>query len=326
MHLSDPEEVSIYPTEVTVYSFPSEIHLRNASLHLTAKTKSLPPAIHYAYLHMTSRKDQLPPGIPTNTVRARQVHRLPLFHSRACKRLSTREPLLPEEEPELQTVPTMTATATAFPPHASICSLISFLSHHLAALLADPAALLATRRRCVKLLAGPSPRPASSADGDDDDDAVLAALQGAIDSFPSAAAADAPGDAGLLHDVEAALQAPALLPEDGRTAGRDNRLVAACAYFYLALVRAAQGDAWQMAAHFLQAVLVSPAALADGGLAPRALWDGLFDEAVLARAGGASEEDAARRAARRYKDWLMYYRVVAAAPDGAGAASANGGG
>ncbi|VAH18470.1 unnamed protein product [Triticum turgidum subsp. durum] len=61
-------------------------------------------------------------------------------------------------------------------------------------------------------------------------------------------------------------------------------------------------------------------------LAPRALWDGLFDEAVLARAGGAgaSEEDAARRAARRYKDWLMYYRVVAAAPDGG--ASADGGG
>ncbi|VAH06663.1 unnamed protein product [Triticum turgidum subsp. durum] len=222
----------------------------------------------------------------------------------------------------------MTATAVAaFPPHASICSLISFLGHHLAALLADPADLLATRRRCVALLAGPSPRPASSADGDDDDDddAVLAALQGAIDSFPTAASADA----GLLRDVEAALQAPALLPEDGRTAGRGNRVVAACAYFYLALVRAAQGDAWQMAAHFLQAVLVSPAALAGrGGLAPRALWDGLFDEAVLARAGGAgaSEDDAARRAARRYKDWLMYYRVVAAAPDGAGAASADGGG
>ncbi|CAM0955871.1 unnamed protein product [Alopecurus aequalis] len=226
-------------------------------------------------------------------------------------------------------MPTVTATAaavTAFPPHTSICSLMSFIYHHLHSLLADPTELLATRRRCFMLLA-PSPRRGSSQPAsadDDDDDAVLAALHGAIDSF-SSASADAPG-AGL-EDVEAALQAPALLPEDGRTAGRNNRRVAACAYFYLALVRAAQGDAWQTATHFLQAVLVSPASVAAGELAPRALWDGLFDEAVLARAGGASEEDATRRAARRYKDWLMYYRVVAAVPDGAGAAaSADGGG
>ncbi|XP_051203813.1 putative E3 ubiquitin-protein ligase LIN-1 isoform X1 [Lolium perenne] len=223
-------------------------------------------------------------------------------------------------------MPTVTATATAvaaFPPHTSICSLISFLYHHLRALLADPTQLLATRRRCFALLAsarrrGSSHSHTASADDEDDDNAVLAALHGAIDSFPSA---DAEGASSLLDDVEAALQAPALLPEDGRTAGRDNRLVAACAYFYLALVRAAQGDAWQTATHFLQAVLVSPAAVSAGELAPRVLWDGLFDEAVLARAGGASEEDAARRAARRYKDWLMYYRVVAAVPDGAGAAA-----
>jgi hypothetical protein len=218
---------------------------------------------------------------------------------------------------------TATATATAFPPHTSIRSLISFLYNHLRALLGDPTELLATRRRCFALLAS-SQRRGSSHPASADDNAVLAALRGAIDSFPSAAA-DARG-AGI-DDVEAALQAPALLPEDGRTAGRDNRLVAACAYFYLALVRAAQGDAWQTATHFLQAVLVSPAAVAAGELAPRALWDGLFDEAVLARAGGASEEDAARRAARRYKDWLMYYRVVAAVPDGTGgAASADSGG
>uniref|UniRef100_A0ACD5U3I0 Uncharacterized protein n=1 Tax=Avena sativa TaxID=4498 RepID=A0ACD5U3I0_AVESA len=224
-------------------------------------------------------------------------------------------------------MPSVTATATvtamaAFPPHASICSLISFLYNHLRALLADPAQLLATRRRCLALLASaPRGRGSSShqASAENDDDAVLAALHGAIDSFPSAASGN--GAVSVLDDVEAALQAPALLPEDGRTAGRDNRRVAACAYFYLALVRAAQGDAWQTATHFLQAVLVSPAAVAAGQLAPRALWDGLFDEAVLARAGGKSEEDAARR----YKDWLMYYRVVAAVPDGTGAAADSGG-
>ncbi|KAL6844988.1 hypothetical protein ACP4OV_025161 [Aristida adscensionis] len=221
-------------------------------------------------------------------------------------------------------MPTPT-TIMAVPPRTSIHSLIAFLHHHLRALLADDAALLAVRRRCLALLAPPAARQRRRP-GDDDDDGVLAALHGAIDEFhhhPAAAAASSSGGSGAcccLAGVEDALQAPALLPEHGGTAGRDNRRVAACAYFYLALVRCAQGDTWQMAMHFLQAVAVCPAAIAavaGGGLAPRALWDGLFDEGVLARAGaGAGEEEAARRAARRYKDWLMYYKVVAGAPDG----------
>ncbi|KAG8067889.1 hypothetical protein GUJ93_ZPchr0005g14510 [Zizania palustris] len=206
------------------------------------------------------------------------------------------------------------ATAMAVPPHSCIRSLISFLHHHLRALLAEPEAMLGARGRCLALLEMPDGRDG----GGDDDDGVLAALRHSADAL-ACAVVDADG----LDDVEAALQAPALLPEDGETAGLDNRRVAACAYFYLALVRAAQGDPWQMAMHFLQAVAVSPTAVAAGGLAPRDLWDGLFDEAVLARAGagagaGASEEDAARRAARRYKDWLMYYKVVAGAPAGRG--------
>ncbi|RLN27794.1 hypothetical protein C2845_PM05G23050 [Panicum miliaceum] len=225
-----------------------------------------------------------------------------------------------------------TAPIMAVPPRASISSLISFIQHHLRALLADPVALHAARRRCLALLAPRAPRhrrrrrhdppQASDEQGEDDDEkAVLTALHGAIDAFlPPASGGDS---ATCLAGVEEALQAPALLPEHGETAGLDNRRVAACAYFYLALVRCAQGDAWQMAMDLLQAVAVCPAAGEEGGgLAPRALWEGLFDEAVLARAGG--EEDAARRAARRYKDWLMYYKVVAAAPDAAGGVE-NGG-
>lgn len=111
--------------------------------------------------------------------------------------------------------------------------------------------------------------------------------------------------------MEAALQAPALLPEEGETAGVDNRRVAACAYFCLALAQQ-EADAWQTAVHFFQAVLVCPAAAAQ--LAPPELWAGLFDD--------VEGPDAARRAARKYKDWLMYYRVVASssaeAPDVAG--------
>lgn len=231
----------------------------------------------------------------------------------------------------------------ALPPRASISSLISFVQHHLRALLADAAALHAARRRCHALLlapraaaprhgGGPPPRRPTETEpgqkeGDDEDEAVLAALHGAIDALLVV-----PASGEDLAGAEEALQAPALLPVHGETAGLDNRRVAACAYFCLALVRCAQGDAWQMAMDLLQAVAVCPAAVAgaagDGGgdragLAPRALWDGLFDEGVLARAGaggaGASGEDAARRAARRYKDWLMYYKVVAAAPDAGGA-------
>jgi hypothetical protein len=198
----------------------------------------------------------------------------------------------------------------AVPPRTSILSLISFLHSHLRALLANPAALLATRQRCIALLE-PSPRsrhyrrPRSSCDQNDD---ALAALHGAIDAFHPASGAC------CLAGVEDALQAPALLPEHGHTAaGLDNRRVAACAYFYLALVRCAQGDAWQSAMHLLQAVAVSPAAVASG-LAPRALWEGLFDE-----------KDAASRAARRYKDWLMYYKVVAALPDATAGAGTDDG-
>jgi hypothetical protein len=232
-----------------------------------------------------------------------------------------------------------TAPITAVPPRASISSLISFIQHHLRALLADPAALHSARRRCLALLAPRAPRHRRRHDDDpprttelkneDDDEAVLAALHGAIDAFLPPASGD--DSATCLAGVEEALQAPALLPEHGETAGLGNRRVAACAYFYLALLRCAQGDAWQMAMDLLQAVAVCPAAVAaaatgedGGGLAPRALWEGLFDEAVLTRAGGAGEEDAARRVARRYKDWLMYYKVVAAAPDAGGGAE-NGG-
>uniref|UniRef100_A0A0E0DQI3 Uncharacterized protein n=1 Tax=Oryza meridionalis TaxID=40149 RepID=A0A0E0DQI3_9ORYZ len=208
-----------------------------------------------------------------------------------------------------------TATAMAVPPHSSICSLIAFLHHHIRALLADRDALLAARARCLALLDPPDGGGGAAHGGGGD---VLAALRHAADAL-TGAGAGAGVDAGGLDGAEAALQGPALLPEEGETGGLDNRRVAACAYFYLALVRAAQGDAWQMAMHFLQAVVVSPVAVAGaGGLAPRALWDGLFDGAVLARAGGASEDDAARRAARRYKDWLIYYKVVAGAPASGG--------
>jgi len=225
----------------------------------------------------------------------------------------------------------------AVPPRASIGSLISFIQHHLRALLADPAALHAARGRCLALLAPRAPRrdddpPHHPAEpkNEDDDEAVLAALHGAVDAFLPPASG---GDTGAcLAGVEDALQTPALLPEHGETAGLGNRRVAACAYFYLALLRCAQGDAWQMAMDLLQAVAVCPTAVAadaaageeGGGLAPRVLWEGLFDEAVLARAGGAGKEDAARKAARRYKGRLMYYKAVAAAPDAA-AGVENGG-
>ncbi|KAK3138987.1 hypothetical protein QOZ80_5AG0376180 [Eleusine coracana subsp. coracana] len=208
----------------------------------------------------------------------------------------------------------MRTAPMAVPPRTSILSLISFLHHHLRALLADPAALLATRHRCAALLEPPHHRPPARSTSDDDD--VLAALHGAIDAFHPPSGDDAfDASSCCLAGVEDALQAPALLPEHGEAAapGLDNRRVAACAYFYLALVRCAQGDAWQSAMHFLQAVAVCPLVAGGEGLAPRELWEGLFDEGVLARAGGVAgeEEDAARRAARRYKDWLMYYKVVA---------------
>ncbi|XP_058212483.1 putative E3 ubiquitin-protein ligase LIN isoform X2 [Rhododendron vialii] len=127
-----------------------------------------------------------------------------------------------------------------------------------------------------------------------------------------------------LKNSEQMLQVPALLDENGVTAGIPNRYLVSSSYFYLCLVRKLQGDEWQVALHLLQAVLVSPRVvwtqfvpklceslfvscmaserreMAGRSLKSEVLVD--FDEGEM----GEKTADMARR----YKAWLTYYQVM----------------
>ncbi|KAM0984913.1 hypothetical protein ACFX13_012464 [Malus domestica] len=130
--------------------------------------------------------------------------------------------------------------------------------------------------------------------------------------------------AALLKKAEQMLQVPALLDEHGVTAGIHNRYLVCCSYFYLSLVRKLQEDEWQVALHFLQAVLVSPG-LVQTEFAPE-LCERLFPsrtakcgkQATRGRGNAGSifpyveheEDEAIGRMARVWRDWLMYYQVM----------------
>ncbi|KAJ9154514.1 hypothetical protein P3X46_027837 [Hevea brasiliensis] len=127
-----------------------------------------------------------------------------------------------------------------------------------------------------------------------------------------------------LMNSERMLQAPALLDEHGVTAGIQNHYLVCSSYFYLSAVRKLQNDEWQVALHFLQAMLVSPR-LVRTELAPE-LCGNLFPSSIVLEIqimGGknnnesvadflkeANVNDAIREIARRYKHWLMYYQVM----------------
>lgn len=110
-----------------------------------------------------------------------------------------------------------------------------------------------------------------------------------------------------LVESEKMLQIPALLEENGSTAGVSNQYIICCSYFYLSLVRKLRGDQWQMTIHFLQCFLVS----AQWVRTELELdsWEALFGS-ITYRGNAEAIDEAARLQARRYKDWLMYYQVV----------------
>ncbi|KAA8527444.1 hypothetical protein F0562_034841 [Nyssa sinensis] len=123
-----------------------------------------------------------------------------------------------------------------------------------------------------------------------------------------------------LKNSEQMLQVPAMLDEHGVTAGISNRYLVCCSYFYLSLVWKLQKDEWQVALHFLQALLVSPR-LVQMKFIPK-LCESLFFSCIMS--GGQKAvamrslestalmdfEEVMRQIARRYKSWLTYYQVM----------------
>ncbi|XP_015573372.2 putative E3 ubiquitin-protein ligase LIN-1 [Ricinus communis] len=130
--------------------------------------------------------------------------------------------------------------------------------------------------------------------------------------------------ANRLKSSERMLQAPALLDEHGVTAGIQNHYLVCCSYFYLSMIRKLQNDEWQVALHFLQAMLVSPrfvrAELAPEFCASLFPVSGVLEvetmcgkkgkESVTDFLNEANINDAIREIARRYKHWLTYYQVM----------------
>lgn len=91
------------------------------------------------------------------------------------------------------------------------------------------------------------------------EESVLSNLYWGIDSIETAIQAQQPEERSFrLKNAEQMLQVPAMLDEEEITATIPNRYLVCCSYFYLSVVRNLQGDEWQAALHFLQAVLVSP--------------------------------------------------------------------
>ncbi|KAL2970479.1 hypothetical protein AAZX31_15G141900 [Glycine max] len=151
---------------------------------------------------------------------------------------------------------------------------------------------------------------------------VLSNLYWGIDSIEAAIQAQQPEERSFrLRNSEQMLQVPAMLDEEEVTATIPNRYLVCCSYFYLSVVRKLQGDEWQAALHFLQAVLVSPK-LVWTEFASQ-LCESLFPQSgitMMQRNSSSrslesvSSEDemdeAIKEVARKYKEWLVYYQVM----------------
>ncbi|XP_047315042.1 putative E3 ubiquitin-protein ligase LIN-1 [Impatiens glandulifera] len=142
---------------------------------------------------------------------------------------------------------------------------------------------------------------------------ILSNLYWGIESFEAAVLAICTEErSNRLKKSEEMLQSPALLEEHGVTAGVPNNYLVCCSYFYLSAIRELQGDHWQAALHFLQALSVSPK-LTQTEFAPKICRS-------LLRSCGISPMDhhnddeqhckLLRNMARGYKAWLTYYQVM----------------
>ncbi|KAK7303780.1 hypothetical protein RJT34_14696 [Clitoria ternatea] len=154
---------------------------------------------------------------------------------------------------------------------------------------------------------------------------VLSNLYWGIDSIEAAIQTQQPEErSSRLMNAEQMLQVPAMLDEQEVTATIPNSYLVCCSYFYLSVVRKLQGDEWQTALHFLQAVLVSPK-LVWAEFASE-LCESLFPlpnipqkqenngsrsfESVSSLTCEDEMDEAIKEMARRYKECLVYYQVM----------------
>ena len=187
----------------------------------------------------------------------------------------------------------------------AVLAMISSVDNHVQHFLSDDSARAELQSRCTARLAAAQRR----GHFEFSEDSILSNLYWGVENVESAIKTESPEERrSRLMSSERMLQIPAMLEEDGNTTGISNKYIVCCSYFYLSLVRRLQRDAWQMAIHMLQAVIVSPRLLRME-FAP-----GLSGKLFMLQSGFGGCVDAVDEAtgklARRYKDWLMYYRVL----------------
>ncbi|KAK8507120.1 hypothetical protein V6N12_008467 [Hibiscus sabdariffa] len=155
--------------------------------------------------------------------------------------------------------------------------------------------------------------------------AVLSNLYWVINGIEAALQADSEEDrANQLKESEKMLQVPALLDEQGITAGVPNEYLVCCSYFYLSVIKNLQNDQLQAALRYLQALLVSPM-LVQTEFTSKELCESLFlpdsDRREIGGirrlksvssngSGWGNLTESTRQTARRYKHWLMYHLVM----------------
>ncbi|XP_019158992.1 PREDICTED: putative E3 ubiquitin-protein ligase LIN-1 isoform X2 [Ipomoea nil] len=184
----------------------------------------------------------------------------------------------------------------------SVRLFVTFINHHMHALLTDNKTWKVFKSRCTSKLQIPP-----DGGGDEEEHSVLSNLYWGLHTIEAANKAKwAEEKISMLHASEKMLQIPAALDEHGVTAGIPNHQLLACSYFYLSLLWKLQEDEWQVAIHFLQALTLSPT-LIHTDLAPQLCKtlcrlsihkDQLHDVAAIANM------------AKRYKSWLMYYQII----------------
>ncbi|KAL3626532.1 hypothetical protein CASFOL_030081 [Castilleja foliolosa] len=199
----------------------------------------------------------------------------------------------------------------------TIISLVSIINQHMHCILENTESQKALKTKCTSKL-----KFQSQEFFEFSEHSVLSNLYYGIENAESAYRARNANEKSIsLEKSEKMLQIPASLDENGVTMGVSNGYLVCCSYFYLSVVEFIRKNEWQMAMHFLQAVLVEPRSVyADfaPGIYQRlfplfmrhefekdngSLLVSDFDEDV-------NVDDVMRCMARRYKPWLMYYQIM----------------
>ncbi|KZV42141.1 hypothetical protein F511_28817 [Dorcoceras hygrometricum] len=200
----------------------------------------------------------------------------------------------------------------------SVRALVTILNHHISGILEDSESIKALKLTCASKL-----KIQAQEFFEFSEHSVLSNLYWGIESVEAAAAAR--DEAWRLENSERMLQVPASLDENGVTLGIENSFLVCCAYFYLSVVEGIRKNEWQVAMHFLQALLVSPR-LVHAEFAPGICRDlfPLFVRHKIAKPFGSRRVSAAtfrelddqmidemiRWISRIYKPWLMYYHIM----------------